>query len=227
MSGHPDSEMVAERWEPRPEIARHASAGQARPLLLWRLPEPMLAIASTPLGGGVGLRRWVINAQVGKAYSRLDVEDHLREISRATGVAGEGVGMLTAACVESPGEGVDGGVRCFATVGLSAPAWASAAAGLATPSHTGTINVIAIMPVRLGEAALVNAVMTATEAKAQALLEANVPGTGTASDALCVVCPAGGPAERFCGPRSAWGGRLARAAHEAVATGIGRVGEWR
>ena len=78
------------------------------------------------------------------------------------------------------------------------------------------MNVVAFLPVRLSEAALVNAATTITEAKAQALAERCVPGTGTASDAVCVVCPADGDAERFGGPRSRWGAPLARAVHRAV-----------
>jgi adenosylcobinamide amidohydrolase len=86
----------------------------------------------------------------------------------------------------------------------------------------GTINLVVSLPVRLTEAALVNAVMTATEAKTQALLEAGVPGTGTASDALCVACPADGNAEQFAGPRARVGAGLARAVHGAVADGVAR-----
>jgi adenosylcobinamide hydrolase len=70
--------------------------------------------------------------------------------------------------------------------------------------------------VRLSDAALLNALCTATEAKTQALLAARVAGTGTASDAVTVVCSATGPAEPFAGPRSPWGARLARAVYEAV-----------
>jgi adenosylcobinamide amidohydrolase len=67
----------------------------------------------------------------------------------------------------------------------------------------------------------VNAVATATEAKVQAMIEAGVPGTGTASDAIAVCCPPGGR-EPYGGPRSEWGARLARAVHAAVATGTAR-----
>jgi adenosylcobinamide amidohydrolase len=70
-------------------------------------------------------------------------------------------------------------------------------------------------------AALLNALATVTEAKAQALFEARVPGTGTASDAVAVCCPPGGT-ESYGGPRSAWGARLARATHAAVADGLAR-----
>jgi hypothetical protein len=77
----------------------------------------------------------------------------------------------------------------------------------------------------------VNAVVTATEAKSQAVIEAGFPGTGTASDAICVAAPtsaaalatgpvlAGDAAEDFTGPRSPWGARIARAVHAAVWVG--------
>lgn len=58
---------------------------------------------------------------------------------------------------------------------------------------------------------------------AEALREAGIPGTGTASDAVCVLCPTGGPVEPFAGPRSLWGSRLARAVHAAVRAGLDRV----
>jgi adenosylcobinamide hydrolase len=208
-----------------PELLTPVPDEHASALLLWRLPKPMLAISSAPLGGGVGLRGWVINAQVGTGYSRLDVEDHLREITLGLGVNGAGVGMLTAAPVDGCAAAGDGGVRSFATVGLRAPTWASAAGAGSVRAPVGTINLVALLPVCLSKAALVNAVMTVTEAKTQALLEAGVPGTGTASDAVCVLCSASGPEEGFCGPRSRWGAPLARAVHGAVARGVQGTGQ--
>ncbi|NUS55706.1 MAG: hypothetical protein HOV66_12760, partial [Streptomycetaceae bacterium] len=72
------------------------------------------------------------------------------------------------------------------------------------------------------DAALVNAVATATEAKVQALFETGYACTGTPSDAVCVVARVPRPsdeAEPFGGPRSVWGARLARAVHGACAEG--------
>jgi len=104
-------------------------------------------------------------------------------------------------------------------VGLSHPSWAAAAeTGTAAPA-TGTVNIIAVLSRRLSRAALVNAVMTVTEAKSQALWEAGFAATGTPSDAVADLCPPSGPAEAFGGPRSRWGSRLARAVHRAVLDG--------
>ncbi|MGD0933686.1 MAG: adenosylcobinamide amidohydrolase, partial [Streptosporangiaceae bacterium] len=81
------------------------------------------------------------------------------------------------------------------------------------------INIVVSVPVPLRDAAFVNAVVTATEAKTQAVLDAGFACTGTASDAVCVAAPAGAPGEDFAGPRSLWGGRIARAVHAAVYAG--------
>jgi adenosylcobinamide amidohydrolase len=134
--------------------------------------------------------------------------------------------MLTAADVRRVECATDGGVRVDATVGLTWPTWAAAAdesvEDVLPAAAPGTINVVVQMPVRLTDAALLNALCTATEAKTQALFEAGVPGTGTASDAVTVVCPSDGVVEEFAGPRSVWGARLARAVHAATLAGARR-----
>ncbi|MFC5747784.1 adenosylcobinamide amidohydrolase [Actinomadura rugatobispora] len=105
----------------------------------------------------------------------------------------------------------------------------SGADGVAVPRwRPGTVNVVVEVPVALSDAALVNAVMTATEAKTQALLEAGYSCTGTASDAVCIAAPipAEVDAEPFAGPRSLWGARIARAVHAAVYEGALDYTEW-
>lgn len=179
-------------------------------------------ISSGVLGGGIGLREWVLNAQVPGRYARTDPAGHLLELAGELGLTGPGVGMLTAAQVADLVWRSDQGVEAAATAGLRVPAWAAAPAGAADPEPApGTINIIVCVPVPLTDAALVNAVITTTEAKTQAVLEAGFRGTGTATDAVCVAAPVvtGGAAEDFAGPRSAWGARIARAVHAAVLAG--------
>jgi adenosylcobinamide amidohydrolase len=190
-----------------------------RPALVWRFDPAALAISSAPLGGGIGLRHWVVNAQVPLDYARTDLEAHLGAIARALGCDGPGVGFLTAAPVEAFFTGRDGDVDAYATVGLRHPTWAADAEGAVGGLPLGTINLLVGVPVPLEPGALVNAVTTATEAKSQALIEHGVPATGTASDAICVACPADGAAEAFAGPRAPVGSRIARAVHSAVSAG--------
>jgi len=211
-----------------PDVVVAGAAAGA--VLVWRFTTPLRCASSAPLGGGLGERHWVLNAQVPPDYGRLDPAAHLGELARASALAGPGVGMMTAVDVRRWWSAVDGGVDPHATVGVTHPTWAAAAgeggtaeADAAEVPAPGTINVVACLPEPLSDAALVNAVATLAEAKGQALWDAGIPATGTASDALCVACPTGGRVSAFGGPRSRWGARLARAVHRAVLDGCGPV----
>jgi adenosylcobinamide hydrolase len=189
-------------------------------LLVWRFADAMTVASTAAAGGGLGLRNWVINAQVASDYGRCDQDDHGAELARAAGLDGPGVVMFTAAEVPDVRRAADGGVHAEVTVGLTHPTWAADDDAEPEPSAApGTINIVALVPVRLAPAALLNALCTATEAKTQALLAAGVPGTGTPSDAVTIACPAHGAVEPFAGPRSTWGAPLARAVHAAVLAG--------
>ena len=202
----------------RSRLQTHATTDRARPVLVWRSPRPFLACSSASFGGGMALRSWIANVEVPKAYDRTDLGVHADELKAELQLTGDGVVLFTAAAVDKHAIAEDEGVVATATVGLSLPTWA-AAPDEPVDASPGTINVVAWVPVRLSLSALVGAVVTVTEAKAQALLEHGVPATGTASDAVCVACPPDGPVEPFAGPRSVWGARLARAVHEAVGAG--------
>ena len=225
--------------------------GTVRPLLRWVAPPGWRAISTTVVGGGIGpIRHW-LNVKVDKDYDRPDPVAHGHELVRdqfgagpgGHGAAADEVGsvvMLTAAEVTRFTTGDDSGVEVVATVGLGRPVWPAAQAvspdrwpeGPGGPDFArgpefvpGTINLLVAVPVPLSDAALVNAVVTATEAKSQALVEFALPGTGTASDAICIACPAtasaagGAAVEAYGGPRSPWGAAIARAVHAAVAAG--------
>jgi adenosylcobinamide amidohydrolase len=188
------------------------------PVLVIPFPAPVRMVSSAPLGGGLGLRRWALIAQVQGSYTRRDPDVHLRQIAAGIDLSGPGVGMLTAADLDADARGGnDSGVEVLATVGLGHPIRAAAPQG-ADEERTvaGTINLVAWVPVRLSDAALVNALATATEAKSQALADLGLDATGTATDAVCIACPPAGVPEPFGGPRSPWGARLARAVHAAV-----------
>jgi adenosylcobinamide amidohydrolase len=214
----------------RLDLNWRAEDGLRLPMALWH-PGPGYRMISTGvLGGGLGPREWVLNAQVPAAYARTDPAEHLRELARGLGLTGPGIGLLTAAQVTGLVQRQDEEVHAAATVGLRVPTWAAAPPGrpdpeLASldaelPAPPGTINVIVALPVPLTDAAFVNAVATATEAKVQAVLDAGFAGTGTATDAICVAAPViPEREEEFTGPRSAWGARIARAVHAAVHAG--------
>jgi adenosylcobinamide amidohydrolase len=189
-------------------------------VLVWRLPAAMLVASTAQVGGGLGAREWVLNAQVPGDYQRVDIEQHVGELAATFKLRGDGVGMLTAAQVRRFQRASCEGVDVEVTVGLSHPTWAASDETLSyEDSSPGTINSSIFLPVPLDDGALLNALATATEAKSQALFDAGIPGTGTPSDALTILCPLEGSKERFAGPRSVWGSRLARAVHAAVLAG--------
>lgn len=206
-------------------IERHERIedGVSLPFVVLTPDEQRRSISSATLGGGFGTTDWVLNATVPTGYDRDDPADHLAELASSVGLAGTGVGLMTAVDVGQAVRATDRGVTVHATVGVNEPTWA------ATPSPEwhdasapapGTINLVVDLPVRLSDGALVNAVATATEAKCQAMAGAGLAGTGTPTDAVVVLCPLDGPAEAYGGPRSRWGSRVARAAHAAVAEGL-------
>ena len=229
-----------------PRLTARMEQTQPIPVLLWQFAEPRLCISSGPLGGGIGARDWVVNATVPLDYDRTDPDRHLTEIGSALKLVGTGCGLLTAVDVTRHHLAADSGVHAAATVGLSSPAWAAAPdrhfrrelpSGVRTtafadyrPSSTDRSPMVTStgrgrstswLRCRRGclQAALVNAVATATEAEVQALYETGVRATGTASDAIVVHCPTDGTPETYGGPRSAFGARIARAVRAAVLAG--------
>ncbi len=247
---------------PRAELCDRHEDGHHLHHLVWRLGPGVRVCSSAVLGGGIGPRAWILNAQVPGGYPRLDPDRHLAEIAAAEGLSGPGAGLMTAAEVAAYTTGRDGGVTATVTTGLGVRGWAAApettapeslasqtaapecatdetatgetptpetpapepaAPGMEprTPPRPGTVNIVVVLPVALSDAALVNAVATATEAKVQALLDAGLDCSGTPTDAVCVAAPEPGPdgGEPFAGPRSPWGARIARAVHAAVLAG--------
>ena len=198
------------------------AADRHRGMLAWRLAAGSRVLSSAPVGGGWRVDApWIVNVGVAMDFGRRDLDAYVAEVAGAHACTGDGVGLLTGADVSAVQGVVIGGVRADVTVGIGKPTWAADPTGGWSDYEPGTINAVVQLPVAMSAAAQVNLVMTVTEAKTQALLEAGVPGTGTASDAVVIVSPAGeGVGEAFGGPRSSWGARAAQAVHQAVADSI-------
>ncbi len=190
------------------------------PVLVWRCDRPRLAISSAPLGGGLGPRRWVLNATVSADYEHPDPQDHLADVASGLGLVGTGAGLATAVDVRHEVTSCKGGVRATVTTGIGHPIWVAGSDATVESGGLGTINAVCWSPVRLSEAALVNAVATVAEAKAQALVESNVDGIATCTDATVVLCPVDGESERYGGPRSRIGSALAHVVHASVLAGL-------
>jgi adenosylcobinamide amidohydrolase len=197
-----------------------------RGFLAWRLPAGCAVLSSAPVGGGTQVEsNWILNIGVASDFARVDLDAYVAEVAAELELDGAGVGLLTAAHVSLVQRAAVEGAVVDATVGIGKPTWAADDDGGWNAYAPGTINIVVQVPVALSAAAAVNVVMTVTEAKTQALFEAGVPGTGTASDAVVIVSRThasvgASEPEAFGGPRSLWGARIALATREAVAAGI-------
>ena len=177
------------------------------------------------LGGGLRSATHWLNVQVPRGYGRVDPDVHLAEEARARSLDPEHViGMLTAADVSAARTRRSGPATAHATVGIGQPLAAAGKLPRRIP-RIGTINSLVLVDAALTDAALVAAVQTATEAKAQALADAGIgavnhggTATGTATDSICVAALPGGT-EPFAGPATAVGAAIAAAMHEVVYAG--------
>ncbi|MBI3630573.1 MAG: adenosylcobinamide amidohydrolase [Candidatus Rokubacteria bacterium] len=98
----------------------------------------------------------------------------------------------------------------------------------APPDSAGTVNMIVVVDGDPGPAALLNAMLAGTEARALALFEAGVVcdggsrATGTSTDAVVIAATGQGAAHEFGGPATEPGWCVARAAREALVPAIAR-----
>ena len=171
-----------------------------------------LACSSAIVGGGLLDLNWVVNATVATNFFHPDPVEHALSTANELGLVGEGACLLTAVDVEVNARyAVENGVTVMATAGISSMCWA-AAPTVGEPVHHGTINIVVEVPEPMSHAALVNLVMTTTEAKAQYFAEVGHHATGTPTDAIVVLCPHGQVTMNgeYGGPRSRWGAVVAR-----------------
>lgn len=117
-------------------------------------------------------------------------------------------------------------VRTVATVGLDNARRAGDDWDVAPPA-VGTINVLVRASVPVTDAALVEMLAVAAEARAMAVLEGGVasrrsgrPATGTGTDCTVVAAPSGDPVTEYAGKHTALGHLVGRTVAEAVGRGV-------
>jgi adenosylcobinamide hydrolase len=207
--------------------------------LLFRSGRPLRTLNSSPWGGGFGYHSFLINRQVNKDYHAEDPIEEMNLFLLREGLRPEGTAsMLTAALVKDVGfhsevwensaetEDDQLQVCAYVTVGLSNIARAGKELPLAS-LYPGTINTLVIINGILTDAAMVNAVITATEAKTAALTDLGIfmdesgsskPATGTTTDAVLVATTERGSFHRYAGTATRLGYCIGRSVYESVMT---------
>jgi adenosylcobinamide amidohydrolase len=203
-----------------------------RPWLEVALPRVMRALSWAPYGAGLVatdriLWREVRNADLSPdfdVYGWFDAEMSLR--------APGAVGLLTSRDIGGwrMAEAVVDGVQAaaVATVGLSN----AESVGTRLPWHPaeyGTINLAVVLAAGLTEAAQLEAMSVAVQARTAAVLEGGLrlatgAATGTGTDCVVLACDAGG--ERHAGLHTALGEAVGAAARAAVAAGVADWLDW-
>lgn len=188
--------------------------------------QPLHTISSGLSGGGIQRLHSIVNMHVVKGYDNPDPIGDLENFVRRSNVNGPYIGMMTAAYILEAELSIltAGGLRVctITTAGLSNPI----SAGLTPPLklRPGTINSIILVDGSLTEAAMVNAIMTATEAKT-GLLHARSehtpeghPTTGTSTDSLVIACTGKGEPLPYACAVTPVGYLIARTVRESLET---------
>lgn len=190
----------------------------------------LVVVSSAFAGGGLARARTIVNLHVPKNFACADAEATVGAFVRRQGLPPPWIGMLTSAWTHKAEMAMEtaNGIQAVvvATVGLSN----ASAAGLSDRAGPGpgTINTLVVVDADPECAAMVNLVMTVTEVKTAVLLDAGLktvdghPATGTCTDAVLIAATARGPRCRFGGPISEVGWVVARAARQALGTGVRR-----
>ena len=202
-------------------------------------------LSSAVLGGGFVKADHIVNLKVaknpaGRGSGFEPPETTIARYCDQIGLAGSVVGMMTGASMNSfraatcRRKGVE--VMCLVTAGVSNAGRAGDPAEwrqFEDPRcNTGTINIIMLTNAHLTKGALVEAIITVTEAKTVALHRAGVtsrstgaPASGTGTDAIAVVNGSGSINIRYCGKHVLFGEMLANTVIEALTASLDQLSE--
>jgi len=199
--------------------------------LLLESAQALAVVSSAPYGGGWLRTRRIFSSHVPVDVDCSDPESLLELRAVELGIPRPFVGLLTAVDLRHAVvlDRTEGGITALVivTAGLGNAANAAhPAAGRPVAVRAGTINTIVLVDAQPKQGALVNAVLTATEAKTFALLETGVhtvggqPATGTSTDAVVIGATMRGSVHDYAGPATALGALIGATVYEAVSIAV-------
>ncbi len=184
------------------------------------------ALSSGVVGGGFQKVRHIINVYVDKNCVCSNPAADLKNFARSAGIHETFIGMMTAAKIGStkPVFLTEHGltVGALVTVGMSNAACAGVTPPFLSAAQAGTINIVILLDARLSRAAMVNAVITATEAKTAALqlldkrTKDDDPATGTSTDSIVIAATGKGNYFKYAGSVTLPGWLIARAVRQSI-----------
>jgi adenosylcobinamide hydrolase len=185
--------------------------------------QPLHVLSSAVVGGGFVQTQTIINLHVDKHYDCSDPIRDLHCFAAGRGIA-DFVGLLTAVWMHKARSVTlragDLTVCAVITAGVSN----AVAAGLDEPQtvQAGTINTVILVDGNLSPAAMVNAMMTITEAKTAVLMKRRLQtpegysATGTSTDAVVLACTERGAEHVYGGPATEVGYLIGRCVRDCL-----------
>ncbi len=185
---------------------------------------PLTTLGSAVVGGGFATATDVLNVHVRDDYDSDRPAADLTAFAASRGVSGGFIGLMTAAETQyaAAHTAEAGGLRVAAVVSMGLSNVAAAGVTPPAPPAPGTINAVVVVDGALSPAAMVNAVITVTEAKALVLAAWDVrtadgdPVAGTSTDSVVVACTGAGPELDYAGSATTVGYLMARAVRAAM-----------
>ncbi|MDI9642330.1 MAG: adenosylcobinamide amidohydrolase [Archaeoglobaceae archaeon] len=157
---------------------------------------------STGLLGGWKIVKAVFNHTVSDEFYKMPAVKYLRLVAKNYGLKSY-FGLLTAVPMRNLSIGSAEDVTAFITAGVDNP-------------NENTINMILVLEAKVSKAGMLNAIITATEAKSKALFKLGYSFTGTNTDAVVILSTMKGKYERFAGPASDLGKKIWKVVFEGV-----------
>ncbi|RKD24944.1 hypothetical protein BEP19_03660 [Ammoniphilus oxalaticus] len=224
----------------REQLYQSASLREVRLMLkedhiLIEWDRAMTAVSSGLWGGGWhdGVRR-IVNWRVPLDFACADPIALMEQQLRAWGYGSEQViGLQTAADLHAASVIEETGdcfrLLCCTTAGIGNAARAGRPRQTYSAYSCGTINTALMVKGRLTPAAMINALLTATEAKAVALQDLGIRdengeiASGTTTDSIALVVSQQGYEEthQFAGTATSIGHAIARSVYQSVVEAIG------
>ncbi|MFN3623098.1 MAG: adenosylcobinamide amidohydrolase [Hyphomicrobium sp.] len=217
--GHADDDQMHE----------HFSIALDPPLIIVTFERPQRILSWAMLHPGLQLTRRVAWLEVRNKDLPPDIDagEVVRERISAAGLD-DAVVLVTSRDIRryryARARVEDQEVRCLTTVGLSNSERVGRRLHL-PPPFAGTINTLVHVAHPLSDAAMLEAVSIATEARTAAVLDAGVRRggmaiTGTGTDCIAIAAPPGDDQVRYAGKHTAVGEAIGAAVYGATAEGI-------
>lgn len=200
--------------------------------VVFRTKRALKTLSSAVHNAGMGWYRTFVNRQVDSEYNVDHVQVEMAIYLEAHGFPlTETVGMMTAVSTEhveiEEYQGEFGTVLIAVTAGIGNAVDVSKALERECDSHIGTINTWVFVNGELSDEAFIQAMITATEAKAKALQTENVVdpitdtiASGTSTDSLLIASTQQGELLPYAGPITPLGKLIAHGVYECTVRAV-------